>query len=151
MSLRRFYEENYPNLISNNGINDTPKGAIYLGDRYKVISVERFLNELIPSKQLFLSSIERQRMHDLIKKNYGKSDIRNEVDHNGELFEFKLEDVKYYQTEVGIEKLEQSKIDLPMTLVRIDNNTILYNGYHRLFTLIAMGKTTFSGKLKSLN
>ena len=68
----------------------------------------------------------------------------------GILSEISFTELHYYQNEVGISGPKSNKIDDPVAILNINNESILWNGYHRAFFKIANNDTTIKGHILTI-
>lgn len=62
-----------------------------------------------------------------------------------------IKNLKFYQIEVGIDGPRHNDISSPVSVVSINDDLILLDGYHRLFKLILNEKSVVKCNILSLN
>ncbi|UII19387.1 hypothetical protein [Fulvivirga ligni] len=145
---QEFYESNFPNLIGNHGEIGMPEGAVNFCEAYKVLLMEEFCIQYF-GKDLFISEETIQNINDAIKNERSESP-EEIINKEGYLVRMPISNLKFYQHEVGIEKLNEIDGNSPVSLVKYKNEIILMNGYHRLLKNIADGVGEVSGFLLDL-
>jgi hypothetical protein len=98
-------------------------------ENYPVISFDKLLNKLFPNLNAFIPSETIREVRELLKQKYDSDVIC--IKQNGVLKSFDFKELKYYQTRVGINGPQHTKLDEPVYVVHYKGENILLNGYHR--------------------
>lgn len=121
-----------------------PSGKHYIG--YERLDLKVFLAYLYPNHELHTTSFSSESiLADLKKKhsNFSFYDTFYFFQTFGELTEFSLTDLQYYQDEIDLRgrNPRNGNMDEPILVVQYSNGIkVIYNGYHRACFHILTGR-----------
>jgi hypothetical protein len=126
-------KQNHPDLIHGTVIAGPQHDEIY-----EVIKFDKFLERLFPNLDLFLPSNDKDISREIrtsLESKYGNSNKC--IMEKGALKRVKVNELKYFQSKVGINGPKNSNINEPVYVINKSNSLLLFNGYHRtLFHMI---------------
>jgi hypothetical protein len=121
----------------------------YRNPNYQVIDFQKFLERKLSVVQNFISADIIKSLRDKIIAEYNND--KSCFNEFGTLSEISFKDLHYYQNEVGISGPKHNNIDEPVAILNVDNESILWNGYHRAFLKIANNNTTIKGYILTIS
>jgi len=130
-------KRDYPDIIQ--------KTVHVVPENYEQINFEQFLFRTLSLDDEFIRSETIGKLRERLMSRFGNYDSCFKM--RGRLTEVKFTDLRYYQSEVGISGPKFSKLDDPIFVLKVDNNLILWNGYHRTLVHINAGLETSHGLL----
>jgi hypothetical protein len=116
--------------------SDIIQWTLYQKPNYEVICFDKYLNKIFPNLIMFISSniITEIRYHLDNKYHSTANDL---IKLHGVINAVRFDNLKYYQPTVGINELQFTKIDEPISVINYEGEDILMDGYHRtLFHLL---------------
>jgi hypothetical protein len=114
-------------------------------ENYEIIHFDKFIDRIFPNLNAFISSEIIGEIQGILKRKYGNLD--NCIKDNGNLTYVKFEELKYYQPTVGINGPKYHQIDDPVYVIKYDDKTILFNGYHRALIHLLNNQVTINAYL----
>ena len=105
-----------------------------------VIYLEKYLNRIHPDKDLFIQNIDLNDIRNSLKNKYGNDTIC--FKDYGELLDVRLDNLRYYQPDVGINGPFNNSVLDPVYVINVLGINILFNGYHRTFYFMTQGSQT---------
>ena len=121
----------------------------YRSPNYRVIDFQKFLERKLFLEPNFISIDRIKFLRDKIIATYNND--KSCFSDFGTLSEISFKDLHYYQNQVGISGPKHSSIDEPVAILSVDNEFILWNGYHRTFLKIVNNNKTIIGYILSIS
>ncbi len=116
---------------------------------YQIIEFDKFISIKFGLHDSFIDIdlISNYRYH-LVKK---YKNTRECFWQFGTLSKVRVGDLKFYQIEVGIEGPQHTDNIFPVSVLNINGDLILFDGYHRLFNKILSNESEIKCYILSLN
>lgn len=105
---------------------------------YREIQFDKFIEIFFERNNMFLYEIDINEIEIKIRNKYGN--LNSCFKQFGEFKIEKIDNIKYYQKGVGIEGPKHSKLEDPVFVIKMGNDKILFNGYHRVLANILKNK-----------
>ena len=139
--MKDFLKEEYSTIIQTTD-NRSP-------ENYEVIDFKKFLAKQFSSVNEFINIdvVKNIRSRIIAKYNNDKSCFSD----FGKLEEVFFSELHYYQNEIGITGPKFSNIEDPVAIIKIDNQYILWNGYHRTLFKIAKKRISINGYVLNIS
>ena len=115
-------KKNYSNIIQQT-VNRIP-------ENYEEIRFDKFINIEFPNSNAFISSDIIGEIRTFLKHKYNNDS--HCIKEFGILTTLNLNELKFYQTTVGINGPKHTSINEPVYVINHDGKMILFNGYHRI-------------------
>ena len=114
-----------------------PDGLI----EYKAIDFKKFILRVFPKKNLTIN-LDTNYISEFLKNRYGHD--KDCFLTNGKKSNYKLENLYYYQTDTGIEGPKYHGAETPVSIIKLKNEHILWEGYHRVLKKILQNEFSIS-------
>lgn len=139
--MKDYFLENFSDLIGKKTVLQYD-GFI----TFDIIYFNKLISRLYPKQNLFIQT------DDSLKKDIDKYvQCKNIFKEKGILKTYNLTSLRYYQIETGIEGPKYHNFEDPVSYLKIDNDVILIEGYHRLLYKISIGSSSLTGYEINLN
>ena len=140
MKESKILKANYSNII---------QSTVHRPPNYEVIHFDKFIDILFPNRSPFISSEIIEKIRASLGEKFNRD--HHYIKKHGILASIEIEELKFYQPEVGINGPMYTQINEPLYVINHDNKMILYNGYHRILFHILNNHLTIKAYILTTN